>query len=756
MTTTQKKRLSKDLSDPDYQQLLKDNKKALATIVRLLNAQSGNLLRSWLQTFDKDMDLCVSFEEFCDGMVKLEYRGDANELFKALDLDRAKQVTLEEVDLPGAKLWMRFRMWCASQFDDPRDMLFKLSSGKDDGVCQKADWISSLKRLGWDGGNEKMLFECIDKDDNDFISLPYLRWFTKDKKKHLRKEQAKKHSMKACAKHNRERQEIEEALQQFKTFLKRKYVTILRAWRCAIDLDGSMTVSKHELFQALKKIGWKGDTKLLWKGLEMDNNGVITLAEVDLRIAERLAKFKEFTKTKYGSAVEAFRALDRQNKGKLQEQEFIEACKKEGFSKMNVSLFHGLDWLKNKFVMEKDLAFLDSWRAPPYLTCKANDEAAEEFKAGLRRVFKNYLKAWRACLDRDNSNGVGWQEFEAAAKRIRFTGDLPGAWRALDANVNGIISLHEIDSEASIVISEFKCWTEREFGSARRAFKIFDYDNSLELSKGEWRKACMGFAYQGNSRALFDALDCDGSGVLTINEMAFIDTWELSQAQLSEIYPEGKPPEEEAAPKKVKPDIEMTPRMLKLALPKVNVLINAGNTISIDAAETQDSWSDKSKEKRTLVSPYLPKLHSHLGQSFTKENFFNRCNKNVQAKAVSPTGFPDVSLDPWASARIDTLKGRILNEPIMQAPPEVSLGIEKTDFFDLRNIRQKTLDLRNRTMSLLGKVEHTEQQFNGRSIDRLQRSLNAEDCDQNIEDLMQDVLRSPPNPKQALPRIMGG
>jgi hypothetical protein len=118
-----------------------------------------------------------------------------------------------------------------------------------------------------------------------------------------------------------------------------------------------MTIQKSELFKAVKAIAWPGDVKLLWKGLDKDNSGITSLQELDMRTAERLAKFKGFTETKFGSAVEAFRAFDIQNKGKLKEQEFLEACEREGFSKVSKSLFYGLDWQKNKYVWTKTWHF---------------------------------------------------------------------------------------------------------------------------------------------------------------------------------------------------------------------------------------------------------------------------------------------------------------------------------------------------------------------------------------------------------------
>lgn len=67
-----------------------------------------------------------------------------------------------------------------------------------------------------------------------------------------------------------------------------------------------------------------------------------------------------------------------------------------------------------------------------YLTCDPNEKAARDFKNTLLQIYPTILKAWRQLLDRDGSNAVGWDEFEAVGKRLSFKGDLPGAWRFFD------------------------------------------------------------------------------------------------------------------------------------------------------------------------------------------------------------------------------------------------------------------------------------------------------------------------------------
>merc|ERR1719191_9547 len=213
---------------------------------------SGSALQKWLRVFDKNLDMCVNYDEFCEGLGKLNYPGDPTDLFRKLDIDGSGEIMLEEIDLPGSKLWMTFRMWCAAQFDDPNHMIYTLSKQKDRHSCSKADFIESLQRLQWSGGREEVIFQCLVPGGEEKLFLAYLKWFAKDKKKQHRKEQAKKHAMDRSSKAVKERQDIANAMDSFKAFLKKKYSTCLRAWRAAIDLDGSMTIQKPELFLAVK------------------------------------------------------------------------------------------------------------------------------------------------------------------------------------------------------------------------------------------------------------------------------------------------------------------------------------------------------------------------------------------------------------------------------------------------------------------------------------------------------------------------
>ena len=52
-------------------------------------------------------------------------------------------------------------------------------------------------------------------------------------------------------------------------------------------------------------------------------------------------------------------------------------------------------------------------------------------------------------LRRPGSNRVTWSEFQSACHKLRYTGDVAGAWRAFDADLSGYLTLNEVDTEAS-------------------------------------------------------------------------------------------------------------------------------------------------------------------------------------------------------------------------------------------------------------------------------------------------------------------
>mmetsp|Transcript_39865 Transcript_39865/g.72609 ORF Transcript_39865/g.72609 Transcript_39865/m.72609 type:complete len:763 (-) Transcript_39865:54-2342(-) len=499
-----------------------------AEIIReFLEAREGSSLKAWLFYFDTNGDQKISLNEFIRGMRRLNYSGDVTHAFTLLDKDGSGELSLEEIDVAQASLWRSFCKWSMNEFDSTQDMIDRLGSKEDGGdkVSEKT-FINNLEKLGWNGGFASLIFQSLDVDSVGYVTTGCLKWLETEKRRQKRKETAR---MKAAMQEKRskaiQRRIAEEQMNEFKVFLRRKYGSFIRAWRCALS-EHSLNLTRAELFKAIAAIGFPCDVRSLWQAFDKDDSGTISIEELHPKGAEILAHFHKFVQDNFGSACAAFRAFDKTHKKKLRLPEFLAAVKGHGFHLPAKNLFHGLDTHGHKVIIEDDFIFLDNWKPPAFLVADANYGSADEVKRLLLRTYKNFLKAWRHCLDVDSSNRCSWKEFEAACKKIGFIGDIPGAWRALDDDLSGFITLHEIDSDAAETLFAFKRWAEEEFGSVRTAFGVFDTDGSNEVSYREFRRACRAYGLNADVHTLFHALDVEKSGTLSVDEVSFLDDWE--------------------------------------------------------------------------------------------------------------------------------------------------------------------------------------------------------------------------------------
>lgn len=527
------------------------DKDASSTLVKdFFEDCEGNSLKAWLRHFDRNNDQKVSFSEFCAGMALLKYSGDVSTIFRAIDQDGSGELSLEEIDAQSAAVWGEFRMWCVQSYKSARDMLLKLSGGAP--TLDFDSFVKNVRKAGWKGEFEHMLFSAMDVESIGCVVESFLKWFDQDKKRQMRKEYAKEKAERSKGKRNKERANALAALQHFRAFLKQKHGSYIRAWRRVLDLDGSMSLQQPELFKACRQMGWSGDMRILWKALDKDDSGSTALEELDVKSSEQLALFQEFCNTKFGTSRELFRAFDRQQTKKLKLPDFVAACKQLGFVGDPKLIFMGLDWDAKKYIVEDDIKFLDGWKPPSYLTADASEHAAQQFKNQLVKYYRNYVKGWRQCLDKDNSNEVNWNEFQAACKRIRFGGDVAGAWRYMDDDLSGYITLKEIDSEAAHSLVDFRKWADKEFGSVRSAFEVFDQSRDNEVSFKEFRAACRAFGFRRNIKSLFDALDTDQQGLLSLDEVVFLDDWEVEDEDAEPVQIILEDPKDSTSSKKSK------------------------------------------------------------------------------------------------------------------------------------------------------------------------------------------------------------
>eukprot|EP00933_Yihiella_yeosuensis_P042204 TRINITY_DN36752_c0_g1_i1.p1 TRINITY_DN36752_c0_g1~~TRINITY_DN36752_c0_g1_i1.p1 ORF type:complete len:1033 (+),score=228.36 TRINITY_DN36752_c0_g1_i1:229-3327(+) len=514
---------------------------------RFLEDSTGTSLKAWLVHFDTDNDQRISKAEFCRGMRELNYKGTAWQLFAVLDEDGSGELTLDEVDRAQAEVWHGFRTWCCTTFKSPEEMLTSIiatrateEEGKKTsrrGIAEKLQvdqelFRSGIQKIGWTLGFEDLLFDALDASSDGSISVGDMRWLSIELARQKRKALAKsKTQVNSRVFNPADAWRTQEQFQDFKKYLKRKHGNLVRAWRVDLVTGDSMILPKTQFLKACARLGFSGQGKELWKCLDKDDSGFASIDEFDLKSGEVLAYFRNFIIEKFGTVAATFNTLDQARKQKISLAKFQEAMQKLGFPHPSKKLFHILDKTGSKYIEEADIKFLDRWQPLEFLTASKNDAARDEMKALLCRKLGRPLKAWRHVLDRDGSNRCNWDEFKAACKTIGYRGDVAGAWRALDDDLSGFITLEEIDSDASNTLLDFRSWAWQEFGSVRSAFSVFDSDGSGSLSFQEFRGSLRIYGYNGIARTLFSALDVGGEGTLSMGEVAFLDAWEINPSK---------------------------------------------------------------------------------------------------------------------------------------------------------------------------------------------------------------------------------
>lgn len=330
----------------------------------------------------------------------------------------------------------------------------------------------------------------------------------------------------------------------FLCHLKETFGNEVRAWRRGLDLEGTFAVSLTALRRYCSTANLKIDVKALWQKMDKDWDGVMELEEVCPKLADALASFQRWSSDRFGSCAALWdcpamvRARWKPQSGGMwvsdkkmllervnETLQTLECpCDADDRSKVLASLdLYGCD-----FISRSDLEWLDSWQPPQWLRAQADPRAWEKLREMLLREYFHPLRAWRNLLDRDDSNHISWYEFRRACKQLGFKGNIGGAWRVLDIDRSGTITMDEYDLESAVILRSFKTWAEKNFGCLELMFKALDSDESGSISYSELKLACQRLKWEGSVCTLFDCINGSWAGkrVILKDDLTFLDSWQ--------------------------------------------------------------------------------------------------------------------------------------------------------------------------------------------------------------------------------------
>jgi len=140
-----------------------------------------------------------------------------------------------------------------------------------------------------------------------------------------------------------------------------KFGTYLKAWRQQLDKDGSNRCNFSEFQMACERLRFAGDAIGVWRALDTDLSGYITLGEIDEACNECLLGFKLWADQEFGSAKRCFEVFDQDESKLLSMTEFCRSMRIYGYPYRPVKLFRSLDADMEGTLSIHEIGFLDDW-----------------------------------------------------------------------------------------------------------------------------------------------------------------------------------------------------------------------------------------------------------------------------------------------------------------------------------------------------------------------------------------------------------
>lgn len=572
----------------EAEQFLEADRSRLLGLLR--DRGTGSVLRGWRRELDPEGALEITSKTFVLAVVHL---GIAVDCLGLCSLDEVPQsLALEELAPSEGALVRRFREWVKETYNGPAAM-FHSWDRQNSGKIFREGFFANCRDLNLDVGPAEMeeLFCFLDTEDvgeitrEDVLVLeanPLLRdmemFNVKIRSMHQRQrllalvylDEERKTTVPTNRRAHRpwlaaafeklpilvcqkrlEQKRIKhhrrtEAYNAFLRHIRSTFGTEIRGWRRGLDPGNRFEVDRTSLRRYCRRADLAIDFVSLWSCLDRDGDNTVTMEELDPHSAHVLAATRNWARRRYGSCaalwdlplVQDLRHTPQMegrwvSDKKMILSSFTNALKAAGWPGASegweAAIGLSLDLYGCGFVELSDLEWLDAWEPPDWLHAEPDREAWAEFRALILRYYGQPLRAWRQLMDADNNNEVCWSEFVQAARKVAFDGNIGGAWRCLDADVSGAISLKEYDPVSAEILSSFKNLSEQHYGSVELAFKAFDTDGDGCLTPQELRRACRRLNWSGEVRDLINCLgiitNTEGGKGVTLLDIQFLDTW---------------------------------------------------------------------------------------------------------------------------------------------------------------------------------------------------------------------------------------
>merc|ERR1712224_395314 len=155
-------------------------------------------------------------------------------------------------------------------------------------------------------------------------------------------------------------------------------------------------------------------------------------------------------------------------------------------------------------------------------------------------------------MGKDSSMRVNWAEFQSACRRLKANSaaQMPGIWRALDPQLCGFVTIESFNARAFELLGGFRLWVLKNFGTMLALMQALDDGKEedakiISLNLKEFSTGMLEIAERQGLQLsdddvayLYNGLDLDGQGLISPDELMFLETWEMDiDLQEEAVFP---------------------------------------------------------------------------------------------------------------------------------------------------------------------------------------------------------------------------
>uniref|UniRef100_A0A7S4S6F6 EF-hand domain-containing protein n=1 Tax=Alexandrium monilatum TaxID=311494 RepID=A0A7S4S6F6_9DINO len=542
-----------------------------------LITRCGSMLGAWRQALDLDGNGRITFCEFCQAMKRLGYQADTLGLWKKLDQRGDGKVTLKDLDPDLDAALSELQGRCEEVHGNMLLAWLKEMDKKGTGIVNEAQFTRACQKLGI-SGSPKQLFRLMQPDltrkfltlqdfdtkaflalsrgdyrmlseqpdearktalERTFMERQEAGWFFQIRKAW---EMSRREEFAKACQTDKDQEVLIDTIEQFEGLCVRRFGSMLSAWRQVIDWDGNGKITFNEFCQALRRLGYAGNIKGLWTQYDKDNNGHISLKEMDPETDTMISSLHNLLTEKYGSIDAAWLlGFGKDPHDSCNYHELKEVCDSLGYTHDVEKLFKmmqlmpgrmlitiwDLDPTCNRKRQRGDVRVISSAKSPTWeggakrrqhspgavsdagaledgacggsiasgpsvaATSSGNrcDPELQTLKQYLRIKHGSTVAAWRSELDPDMQGTLSFGKLMIVLEECGFQGNVKGLWEELALGRAGI-TLRDIDPEAVRLLDRFREQLLSKYGSLVKAWEAIDSEGAGRLDQEDFVAAC--------------------------------------------------------------------------------------------------------------------------------------------------------------------------------------------------------------------------------------------------------------------------